>query len=150
MASATLTAGARVHHGLIHKHIHAESEREREREREKRRKKREKRDAHLGSQSANSCSLSLFLRRLGPFLYVFTQLSPDSRPPSSFRLVFLEIQVATILRSRLFLAIDRPRRTGGGDGGRGKGGNVQEESFQIPRHLNIRTNSTPSLRAASN
>lgn len=32
-------------------------------------------------------------------------------------------------------------------GGKGGGRNVQQESFQIPRHLNIRTNSSPSSSA---
>lgn len=104
--------------GLIHKRTH-------ERERERHTRSQPTPAFRLSSSSSTSPSSS------------FTALhpSPDSQPPS-FRWFFRQV--------RAFYVQGSSWAIGGAGGRKGAERNVQEESFQIPRHLNIRTNSTPS------
>lgn len=94
------------------------------------------------AHSESQLTPAVFLPPLGPTPSTFL---PDSRPPSFGRFFQRSELQPFCVQGSLFLAI-------GGRGRRGR--SVQEESFQIPRHLNIRTNS-PSpwvgarLRASS-
>ena len=109
-----------------HSQTYTRRERERKRKRERERE-RERNGERKGKRGTHTWDLSRLTPAPCPspsaarvFSFTFSpQPSPDSRPPSSFRLVFfffffLEVRVATILRSRLFLAIGRPRSGGRG------------------------------------
>lgn len=91
---------------------------------------------HLESQLTRA----VFLLRPSSFLY-FSPSLPDSRPPSFGRFFRGPSCNHSTFKT---LPGDRWTRTAGD--GWGGGGTSKKKSFQIPRHLNIRTNSIPLSR----